>query len=125
MPTAVSERRTMSRGIGRVSIVRRSVDSRRLASVSPGAVVLAAAIPILFLHVRYQPGFSIGFGSTTIEAYLSDFAVLAVVVAAVVSGTREGFSPLLRGRPLWIVGAAFFVWVFVEVALGRAHTPTY
>jgi len=47
--------------------------------------VLAAAIPILFLHVSYQPGVAVGFGSTTINAYLSDFAVLAVVVVAAAS----------------------------------------
>src|SRR5260370_29045850 len=90
MPTAVSERRTMSRGIGRGQYSCRSLatssvsnDGRRergLAStVSPGALVLAAAIPILFLHVAYQPGISVGFCSTTVNAYLSDVVVLSVV----------------------------------------------
>ena len=93
--------------------------------MSPGAVVLAAAIPILFLHVAYQPGFGVGVGSTTVNAYLSDFAVLAVALAAVVRGSREGFAPLARGRWLWFAAASFFVWMVVEVAYGRAHDGAY
>src|SRR5260370_42654683 len=112
MPTAVSERRTMSRGIGRGQYSCRSLatssvsnDGRRergLAStVSPGALVLAAAIPILFLHVAYQPGISVGFGSTTVNAYLSDVVVLAVVLAALAPRPRGGFGPPRHGRLPW------------------------
>jgi O-antigen ligase len=93
--------------------------------VSPGALVLAAAIPVLFLHVHYQPGFGVRFGSTTLNAYLSDFAVLAVVVAALVSGVLGGFAPLARGRWLWLAIALFLVWMFVEVAYGRSHSSAY
>jgi O-antigen ligase len=87
--------------------------------------VLAAAVPILFLHVQYQPGVSVGFGSTTANAYLSDFAVLAVAVAAIVTGVRSGFAPLRRGRWLWLAIAAFVVWTFAEVAYGHAHASSY
>jgi O-antigen ligase len=93
--------------------------------VSPGAVVLAAAIPILFLHVRYQPGVAVSLGTTTANAYLSDFAVLAVVVAAVVEGFRHGWLPLSRAAALWIAVALFLVWVLVAVAYGRAHSGGY
>ncbi len=93
--------------------------------MSPGALVLAAAIPILFLHVAYQPGVSVGFGSTTVNAYLSDFAVLAVVLAALARGLREGFGPLRHGRLLWLAGALFLAWMFVEVAHGHAHSAGY
>ena len=96
-----------------------------MTRASPGALVLAAAIPILFLHVAYQPGFGVGVGSTTVNAYLSDFAVLAVVVAAVLRGRRDGFGPLAPGRWLWIAGAAFLVWMFVEVGYGHAHDASY
>jgi O-antigen ligase len=98
------------------------VGTSRLA---PAALVLAAAIPILFLHVEYQPGFGVGFGSTTIDAYLSDFAVLAVVVAALVRGRRDGFRPLAAARALWIAIALFLLWAFVEVAYGYAHESSY
>jgi O-antigen ligase len=87
--------------------------------------VLAAAIPILFLHVSYQPGVAVGFGSTTINAYLSDFVVLAVVIAALVQGIRRGFSPLRPARPLWVTLALFLVWMFVEVALGHHHAASF
>src|SRR5580765_766648 len=136
MPTAVRERRTMSRGIKRRKYSCRSLgtssvsnDGRRerglASSVSPGAVVLAAAIPPLFLHVAYQPGFGVALGSTTVDAYLSDFAVLAVVVAAVATGFRRGWEPLRPGRLLWIAGGLFLLWMFIEVANGHAHASSY
>jgi O-antigen ligase len=93
--------------------------------VSPGALVLAAAIPVLFLHVHYQPGLALGFGSTTIDAYLSDFAVLAVVVAAAVVVARGGGRRLAHGIPLWVVGALFFTWLAIEIAHGRVHAGSY
>jgi O-antigen ligase len=101
------------------------VSTRRLASFPPGAVVLAAAIPILFLHVRYQPGFGVGVGGTTINAYLSDFAVLAVVIAAIARGRRDGWASLRAGRVVWVVAAVFLLWVFVEVAYGHVHAASY
>jgi O-antigen ligase len=93
--------------------------------MSPGAVLLAAAIPILFLHVRYQPGVTISVGSTTVNAYLSDFAVLAVVVLAAVEARRRGLAALKPGRPLWIAGVLFLVWMAAAVLYGRLHTSAY
>ena len=101
-------------------------EERGLAlTVSPGALVLAAAIPVLFLHVQYQPGFGVRFGDTTLNAYLSDFAVLAVAVVACVSGVRNGFAPLVRGRWVWLAGLLTFAWIFAEVAYGRSHDSSY
>src|SRR6185437_9536076 len=57
--------------------------------------------------------------------YLSDFAVLAVVLAGAAVGVRDGFGPLAHGRLLWGAAIAFFVWVFIEVAHGRAHDSGY
>lgn len=59
------------------------------------------------------------------HAYLSDFAVLAIVVLALLTGAREGFTPLRSGRWLWIAMAAFLIWVVVEVGLGRVHSAAY
>ena len=89
------------------------------------AAVPAAAIPLLFLHVHYQPGFAVGFGSTTVNAYLSDFAVLAVAITAIAAGVRDGFGPLRSGRWIWIAAALFLVWTFVEVAHGHKHASSY
>ena len=93
--------------------------------VAPGAVVLAAAIPILFLHVTYQPGVAVGFGSTTINAYLSDLAVFAVALTALAKGVRRGFAPLTAGRWLWLSAGLFVVWIVAEVAYGHIHTAAY
>jgi O-antigen ligase len=93
--------------------------------MSPGAVLLAAALPILFLHVHYQPGVAISVGSTTVNAYLSDFAVLAVVVLAAVEGRRRGFAALAPGRLLWLAGAFFLVWMAAGVVYGRLHASAY
>jgi O-antigen ligase len=93
--------------------------------VSPGAVVLAAAIPILFLHVSYQPGIAVGFGSTTVNAYLPDFAVLAVVLTALAEGARRGFAPLATGRWLWLAAGLFVIWIFASLAYGHLHGGTY
>ena len=88
-----------------------------LSGVSAEALVLAAAFPILFIHLRYQPKFHVAAGSTTVGVELSDFAVLAVVVAAVIAGVRRGFAPLRRGLPLWIAAAFYFVWIGVEILI--------
>ena len=98
---------------------------RGFVAVSPGALVVAAAIPPLFLHVKYQPGFGVHVGSTTANAYLSDFAVLAVVVAAVAVAIRRGWEALRRSRALLAAGALFLVWVAFEVAYGRLHSGAY
>ena len=96
-----------------------------LAGVNAEGLVLAAAIPILFIHLRYQPKFHIAAGSTTIGVELSDFAVLAVVIAGLVAGVRRGFAPLRRGRALWLSAALYFVWVGIDILipLGAAGYP--
>lgn len=96
------------------------------AAVSTEALVLAAAIPILFIHLRYQPKFHLGLSTTKVGVELSDFAVLATVLAALAAGLRRGWAPLRRGAPLWIAAAAYFAWIVVEVAIpaGSAGYPT-
>jgi O-antigen ligase len=88
-----------------------------LTGITPETLVLAAAIPIVFWHLRYQPSVHVHAGATNIGIQLSDLAVLAVVAAAVVAGRRYGFERLRAGRPLWIAMGLLFVWVAVEIAL--------
>jgi O-antigen ligase len=86
------------------------VAAGRTLSVSlPASVVLAAALPILFLHVDYQPGFTVHTGAASEHVVLSDLVLLAVGVAALVAGLRRGFAPLRAGRPIWIAGAIFLL----------------
>jgi O-antigen ligase len=73
------------------------------------ALVLAAAVPFLFLHATYQPGVSVGVASTSIDVTLADLAIACVVAAAVVRGRREGWAPLRRSRWLLLLTAAFVV----------------
>ena len=76
-----------------------------------GACVLAAAVPFLFLHERYQPDLSIAAGSATVDVRLSDLAMLAVLFATVTYALRLGVERLRAGRWLWITGLALLVWL--------------
>src|SRR5437763_12032307 len=119
MPRAVAERRTRTRRIRWQRYSRRTVAVR--LPVAPHALLVAAAIPLLFLHVSYQPGVAVG----SVNAYLSDFAVLAVVVAALWEGVRTRFAPLRPGLAVWVAVAAFLVWMCIEVVLGHRHAAGY
>ena len=79
-----------------------------------GALVLAAAVPILFVHERYQPEVSVGAGSTTVDVRLSDVAVLVVLVAAALAARTGGVAALRAGRTLWLAGAALLAWLAFE-----------
>jgi len=83
----------------------------RVDRESVGALLLAASIPFLFFHERYQPDFGIGLGATTVDIRLSDLAVMVVLVAAAVAAARGGLSRLAAGRTLWILGAALLTWL--------------
>jgi hypothetical protein len=86
-----------------------------------GPLVLAGALPLLFLHKRYQPSVAAG----GIDITLSDLAVAAVVIAAVLAGIRRGFAPLRRTRSVWIALALFIAWAFASLAWGRHNDPGY
>ena len=53
------------------------------------SAVLALAVPPLFLHVDWQPGVSVGVGSTSIGVEVSDLAVLAIVISVVMWSLRR------------------------------------
>ena len=96
-----------------------------LTAVSPGALLLALALPLLLLHRAYQPSVSVSLAGTSATGYLSDFAVAAVVLAAVAAWLRRRGDALRAGAPLWAAGAVFLAWVALEVAYGRAHSGAY
>jgi hypothetical protein len=81
---------------------------------SLGALVLAGAIPILFLHERYQPALELDWRSTSFEIRFSDVAVLAIVVAALVTTAQVGDWRLSAGRILWAPGIALLLWLAFE-----------
>jgi O-antigen ligase len=97
--------------------VRARAAGRTLGFSLPASVVLAAALPILFLHVDYQPGFTVHTGGANEHVVLSDLVLLAVGVAALVAGLRRGFAPLRAGWPIWIAGGIFLL----DVAAGSVY----
>jgi O-antigen ligase len=86
--------------------------------ISLPSAVLALAVPPLFLHVDWQPGVSVGVGSTSVGIELSDLAVLAVVATAVVIGYRDGFAAVRRTWPIWAALAALAVWIAAATLYG-------
>jgi hypothetical protein len=66
------------------------------------ALVPAAALPLLFLHSRYQAHATVG----PVDVYSSDVAVAVTVLAALVAGARFGWQPLRRPLVLWCIAAA-------------------
>jgi hypothetical protein len=76
-----------------------------------GAIVLALAIPFIFMHERFQPELAITAGSTSIEIRLSDWALLAVLVAAVIAAINYGVRSLRAGRLLWVTAALLLGWL--------------
>jgi O-antigen ligase len=100
--------------VGDAPAERASYSARLLARESIGALVLAVAIPFLFLHERFQPETSIGIGSSSAEIRLSDLALLVVVLVAAWAATQGGLSRLRPSLMLWIWGAALIAWLAFE-----------
>jgi hypothetical protein len=90
-----------------------------------GPLVVAAAIPLVFLHVRYQPTMSFGTGGTSVDVRLSDLAVLAVALSALAAAVHEGWRPLRRGVPVWVGGGAFLLLVLVSISYPVLRGQSY
>ena len=90
----------------------------RAADLLP--LVAAAAIPLIFLHARYQAQTSVG----PFDVYGSDIAIAATVAAALVAGLKFGWAPLARGRFLWILAAAFLGLYVVACFWQPLEQPT-
>lgn len=84
---------------------------RSLLQASPGAWVLAIALPVTLVHVDFQPGFTVDVGSAHAHIVLSDLAVLAVLVAGVATAARLGLGRLHHGRWAWLAIGAFLLLV--------------
>jgi O-antigen ligase len=65
------------------------------------------------------------FGSLSAHAVLSDFAVLAVAVVALVAGVRHGFEPLRAGWPVWVAGGLFCLLVGAASLYPRIWDDAY
>jgi O-antigen ligase len=78
--------------------------------------VVALAVPLLFLHVAFQPVANVG----SLSLSLSDAAVLAVAAAAVVAGAAHGFSALAAPRAVWLASGVFLAYLFAASVYPRA-----
>jgi hypothetical protein len=76
--------------------------------VSLGGLVFAATLPIVFLHIDYQPAVSLPFGATF---KLSDAMVLLTALAAAGAAARGGLPRLRPGLPVWVTGALLLAWI--------------
>jgi hypothetical protein len=79
--------------------------------ISAGALVLAVTLPVVFLHVRFQP--SIALGPVTFK--LSDALVVLTALTAAALAVRRGLAPLRPGIPVWATGAALMLWIGAAV----------
>jgi O-antigen ligase len=90
-----------------------------------GPLVLALAVPLIFIHATYQPSVSVDLGSTSATLYLSDAAVLVAAAAGLVEGLRRGFWPLRAGLPVQLAGGAFLAWILAATVYPLAYEDHY
>jgi O-Antigen ligase len=96
-----------------------------VARVSPGPLVLAAAVPFLFLHSRYQPDVGFTAGDTHVSVTLSDLAVLGVALAGLAAASSTGVAPLRRGVRVWAAAAAFLTLALVSLSYPLLRDEPY
>lgn len=97
-----------------------TVRARSAVAADPAPFVLAAALPLLFLHKNYSAGVSLPHG---VDAQLGDFAVLAVVLAGLAVGRRRGFAPLRSG--VLAAACVLLAWIFASVLYASARESWY
>jgi O-antigen ligase len=90
-----------------------------------GALLLVASIPVLLLHVDYQPKTSLELGSADATLKLSDLAVLALAAAGVGVLAREGVASLRRGAVVLAPAVALLVWIGIGVVVGAVSDRPY
>lgn len=83
-----------------------------------GPLIVAAALPFLFLHNHYQPSFDVG----SLNIDLSDLAIAAVVLAALASFARRPFE---RSLPVWSAWTALVLLVVLSTAWGAFRFGGY
>jgi len=88
-------------------------------------VVFALLVPLVFIHIRYQPTWTIDVGSTDLGVGLSDLAVLACGLTGLAVGIRLGFGPLRKGLPIVAAGAIFLTLVLAATFYGSAIGDEY
>jgi O-antigen ligase len=105
----------------------------RTAAIPLGGLALGLALPLIFLHIDFQPEVTLTVGGISGSADLSDLAVLAAALAGLAAGLLRGFRSLRTGALVWLAGGALLVLVFAATfypLLGsepyhwKTHLPT-
>ena len=89
---------------------------------SVGGLVFAATLPIVFLHVDYQPSAALPLGATF---KLSDGMVLLSALAAAAAAVRGGLPRLRPGRPVWVTGALLLAWIVAATFYPLVSSRSY
>jgi hypothetical protein len=92
-----------------------------IGDASPAALVLACAVPFVFLHAHYQPHVAAG----QVDVDLTDLAMLAALLAGVWDGRARGWAPLRAGARIWPPLAGFLVLLLLSLAWARYEDPAY
>jgi O-antigen ligase len=92
---------------------------------SPGAAVFALLVPLVFIHIRYQPTWEIDVGSTDVGVGLSDLAVLACGLTGLAVGIKLGFGPLQNAFPIVVAAAVFLALVLGATVYGSEIGEEY
>ena len=92
-----------------------------IGDASPAALVVACAVPFVFLHPHYQP--HVAFGQVDVD--LSDLAILAAFLAGAWDGRRRGWEPLRAGSSIWPWAAAFLVLLLLSLGWARYEDHHY
>jgi hypothetical protein len=93
--------------------------------VPAGPLVLAVALPFLFLHVHYQPDLGFSAGGTHVGISLSDLAVAGVALAGLAAAATSGLGPLRRGLPIWIAAASLLAVVVISLSYPALRDEPY
>jgi hypothetical protein len=96
-----------------------------LTTVRRAALVFVGALPIIYIHVRFQPGLTLHTGGTGVDIRLSDLAVIAIVAVAAVVGVRTRFAALRAGWRVWAAAGAFLAFTFVATVYPLAFAHAY
>jgi hypothetical protein len=91
------------------------------SGASPAALVLALAVPFIFLHAHYQPHVHAG----QVDVDLTDLAMLAALLAGLRDGRARGFEPLRRAVSIWVPLVAFLALVLLSLLWARHDDPQY
>jgi hypothetical protein len=93
-----------------------------LHQFSAGGVALALAVPLVFLHVEYQPSVSLPAGATL---KLQEAVLLALSVFAASSARRGGLDRLRAAMPVWIAASLLLAWIVVAAIYPLLSSRTY